>query len=280
MVYRLTICHLKVLQQLLQDGLAQFFIQADTIVIVTLVFFTSNVKLAALTVPIVLTALTLHRRHRREPVRRVRDRYVNRQRNNIIRHRTIVGHYRRANFATAQVTAAYSAGSGLIGQPVLLLIGGDMVIRHHLPVGVLVAFILYLGLFFQPIQQLVQLYSTYQQGQAAVTELRDLVATDPTIGESPAAYQLPPIEGSITFENMWLGYDPRRSRAQRWCRRSRSCSSARSASTWVRAAEGDQRADPGGDPRCRSGGARTWTSSPKPRWSRRWTPCCKGAPRS
>jgi ATP-binding cassette subfamily B protein len=225
---------IEVLQQFLQDGMAQFFIQAGTMVIVTAVLFSYNVRLAALTVLIVLPALTLlslwFRSASARNYLRVRDSlglvigdiaeslsgvrviaYFNRQRNNIIRHRTIVGHYRKANFAAARVTAAYTAGSdliGLIGQLSLLLIGGDMVIHHHLQVGVLVAFILYLGSFFQPIQQLVQLYNTYQQGQAAVTKLRDLLATDPAVGESPAAYQLPPIDGSITFQNVWFGYDP------------------------------------------------------------------------
>jgi len=225
---------IEVLQQLLQDGIAQFFIQAGTMVIVTAVLFTYNVRLALLTVIIVLPALTLlslwFRSASLRAYLRARDAlatvigdiaeslsgvrviaFYNRQRNNIIRHRTIVGHYRKANFATARVTAMYSAGSdlvGLVGQLSLVLIGGDMVLHHHLPIGVLVAFILYLGSFFQPIQQLVQLYNTYQQGQAAVTKLRELLATDPTVAESPTAYELPPTDGSITFEAVCFGYDP------------------------------------------------------------------------
>jgi ATP-binding cassette subfamily B protein len=225
---------IEVLQQLLQDGIAQFFIQGATMIIVTAVLFTYNVRLALLTVIIVVPALTvLTLWFRAESLRtylRSRDAlagvigdiaeslsgvrviaFYNRQRNNVIRHRTIVGHYRQANFAIARVTAAYTAGSdliGLSGQLALLLIGGDMVLHHHLQVGVLVAFILYLGSFFQPIQQLVQLYNTYQQGQAAVTKLRELLATDPAVAESPAAYELPPAEGSITFEAVSFGYDP------------------------------------------------------------------------
>jgi ATP-binding cassette, subfamily B, bacterial len=225
---------IEVLQQLLQDGIAQFFIQGATMIIVTAVLFSYNVRLALLTILIVVPALTLATLwFRAESLRtylRVRDglarvigdvaeslsgvrviAFYNRQRNNVIRHRTIVGHYRKANFATARVTAAYTAGSdliGLVGQLSLLLIGGDMVLHHHLPVGVLVAFILYLGSFFQPIQQLVQLYNTFQQGQAAVTKLRELLATDPTVAESPAAYDLPPAQGSITFEAVSFGYDP------------------------------------------------------------------------
>jgi ATP-binding cassette subfamily B protein len=225
---------IEVLQQLLQDGLAQFFIQGGTMIIVTVVLFTYNVKLAILTILIVLpalTALSLWFRHASlRSYLRVRDSlgavigdiaeslagvrviaYFNRQQNNIVRHRNIVGHYRKANFATARITAAYSAGSdliGLVGQLSLLLIGGTMVLHHHLPVGVLVAFILYLGSFFQPIQQIVQLYNTYQQGQAAVSKLRDLLATEPTVGESPRAYELPPIDGSVDFEDVWFGYVP------------------------------------------------------------------------
>jgi ATP-binding cassette, subfamily B, bacterial len=225
---------IEVLQQLLQDGLAQFFIQGGTMIIVTAVLFTYNVKLAIITILIVLPALSAaslwFRWASLHAYLRVRDSlalvigdvaeslsgvrviaYFNRQQNNIIRHRNIVGHYRKANFTTAKVTAAYSAGSdliGLIGQLSLLLIGGTMVLHRELPVGVLVAFILYLGSFFQPIQQLVQLYNTYQQGQAAVTKLRDLLGTDPTVSESPHARELPPISGSIDFEHVSFGYDP------------------------------------------------------------------------
>jgi ATP-binding cassette subfamily B protein len=225
---------IEVLQQLLQDGLAQFFIQGGTMIIVTVVLFTYNAELAVVTILIVLPALTLlslwFRSASLRAYLRARDRlalvigdiaeslagvrvisYFNRQQNNIVRHRNIVGHYRLANFAAARITALYSTGSdliGLVGQLSLLLIGGTMVLHHQLPVGVLVAFILYLGSFFQPIQQLVQLYNTYQQGQAAVTKLRDLLATDPTVGESPRAFDLPPIDGSVDFENVWFGYDP------------------------------------------------------------------------
>ena len=81
--------------------------------------------------------------------------------------------------------------------------------RHpELTIGELTAFILYLGSFFQPIQQLVQLYNTYQQGQAAVTKLRTLLDTQPAVHEKPDAYDLPPIEGAIGFEDVEFGYDP------------------------------------------------------------------------
>src|SRR5688500_6160003 len=97
---------------------------------------------------------------------------------------------------------------GILGQGAMLLIGGRMVLRGDLSVGELTAFILYINQFFLPIQQLVQLYNTYQQGQAAVNKLRDFVETDPAVLEAADAVDLPPIEGRIEFENVAFGYDP------------------------------------------------------------------------
>jgi ATP-binding cassette, subfamily B, bacterial len=225
---------IEVLQQLLQDGLAQFAIQGLTMVVVTAVLFSYNWQLALITVGVVMPALTAaslwFRSASERSYLRVRDTLAgvisdiaeslsgvrivasyNRQRNNVIHHRNVLGAYRAANYTTARITAAYSTGSdfiGLGGQLALLLIGGHMVLTHTLSVGQLTAFILYLGAFFQPIQQLVQLYNTYQQGQAAVTKLRILLQTDPTVLESENAYDLPSIEGEITLEDVSFGYNP------------------------------------------------------------------------
>jgi ATP-binding cassette subfamily B protein len=149
----------------------------------------------------------------------------NRQKNNVIHHRNVLGRYRDANFVTARVTAAYSSASdfiGLGGQLVILLIGGTMVLHSYhvgdglwvvnqnpaLTIGELTAFILYLSQLFAPIQQLVQLYSTYQQGQAAIIKLRQLFETNPTVLEAEDAIDLPAIEGDIVLENVEFGYDP------------------------------------------------------------------------
>ena len=95
------------------------------------------------------------------------------------------------------VNAVYGPGTqfiGVIGQAVLLAIGGEMVLHHKLSVGALIAFFLYLNRFFQPIQLLVQQYNSYQQGQASVTKLRILFQTDPTTPQEPDAEVLPPVE--------------------------------------------------------------------------------------
>jgi ATP-binding cassette subfamily B protein len=137
----------------------------------------------------------------------------NRQRQNVIHHRNVVGDYRDANNYTAHVSASYTTGTqllGVLGQAVLLAVGGEMVLHHSLSIGALVAFFLYLNRFFQPIQLLVQQYNTYQQGQASVNKLRDLVDTAPSVTEAADAVELPPINGEIAFEHLSFGYDPGR----------------------------------------------------------------------
>jgi ATP-binding cassette subfamily B protein len=222
------------LQQLLQDGLSQLAIQGLTMVVITVVLFTTNVELAAITVfliiPVLVVASIWFKRASERGYDRVRDGIANvladlseslhgvrivtahnRQRQNVIHHRNVVGAYRDANNYTAHVNAVYGPGTqmlGVLGQAALLAIGGEMVLHHTLSVGALFAFFLYLNRFFQPIQLLVQQYNTYQQGQSSVTKLRALLETKPTVTESRDAVELPPIDGEIVFDDVSFGYDP------------------------------------------------------------------------
>ena len=222
------------LQQLLQDGLAQFAIQGLTMIVITVILFTTNVSLAFITVLLVVPALVIMSLWFRVASERgydsVRDGIANvmadlseslhgvrvvtahnRQRFNILHHRNVVGEYRDANIYTAQINAVYGPGTqlvGWLGQAALLGIGGEMVVHHSLSPGALIAFFLYLNRFFAPIQLLVQQYNSFQQGQASVFKLRTLLSSEPTVSEAPDAVELPLIEGEIVFDNVSFGYDP------------------------------------------------------------------------
>ncbi len=230
------------LQQLFSDGIVQLVVQGLTLVVVSAVLFTMNVRLAAYTVGIVvpvLTVFTLWFRARSDVAfLNVRDRIAdvladlseslsgiriiaayNRQRHNIAKHRKVVGAHRDGNFTTARISAVYGPGTesvGSLAQALILFLGGAMIFKgfrtgnQTLSIGELAAFVLYVQSFFAPIQQLVSLYNTYQQGRAAVTKLREVFATEPSVPESETAYDLPPVEGAITFDNITFSYDPGR----------------------------------------------------------------------
>ena len=222
------------LQQLLQDGLAQFATQLLTMTAVGAILFVYDVKLALITLGVVVPALVLlsiwFRRVSDRGYLRVRDgiagvlsdlsetlqgiRVVaghNRQAQNTVHHRNVVGTYRAANDYTAQNAGIYGPSTefiGVIGQILVLLVGGFMVADGELSIGVLTAFVLYIGAFFQPIQQMVQTYDMYQSGKAAVVKLRELLQIRPSVPEAPDAHPLPPVSGDIVFDGVGFGYDP------------------------------------------------------------------------
>jgi ATP-binding cassette subfamily B protein len=220
--------------QLLQNGLPQLAVQAITLVVVTAILFAMDVRLALITVVAIvptLTVLTLWFRSASDRAyNRVRDGIAavladlqeslagvrtvtafNRRDYNIARHRGIVATYRAAEVSTATLAAIYQPATTAIGigaEALVLGVGGDMALRGELSIGTLVAFLLYVTSFFTPIQQLVQLYSTYQAGQAAIGKLGGLLATKPSVREEPDAVELPRIEGRVTLEGVGFSYEP------------------------------------------------------------------------
>jgi len=220
------------LQQLIQDGISQFALQGLTMIVITVILFLTNVTLAAWTVLMVvpiLVAFSIWYHHASEKgYLLARDRIANvladlseslygirvvtannRQRRNIRNHRHVVGAYRDANAYTGRVNAVYGPSTlmiGILGQAMLLGIGGHMVLHHQLGVPQLIVFFLYLNRFFAPIQLLVQQYTTLQQGRSSIIRLRELLEIAPSVDEVPDAVDLPTIEGRITFEHVDFGY--------------------------------------------------------------------------
>jgi ATP-binding cassette, subfamily B, bacterial len=224
------------LQQLVQDGISQFALQGLTMIVITVILFLTNVTLATWTVLLVVPLLFafsiwFHQASERGYLMS-RDRIANvladlseslygirvvtahnRQRRNIVNHRHVVGAYRDANLYTGRVSAIYGPATimiGILGQALLLGVGGHMVLRHQLSLGALFAFFLYLNRFFQPIQLLVQQYNSLQQGRSSIIRLRELLEIAPSVDEVEGAATLPTIEGRITFEHVSFGYDPAR----------------------------------------------------------------------
>jgi ATP-binding cassette subfamily B protein len=222
------------LQSLLQDGFAQFGIQALTMVVVTAVLIHYDLTLALITLALVvppLVVVSLWFRHAADKgYDRQRDAIAfmlgdlaeslngirvviahNRGERNIVDHREVVGAYQDTNTYTGRINAIYGPGTsviGLVAMAVMLLIGGRMVLRHELTIGELTAFVLYINSFFQPVQQLVQLYTQYQQARAAVGKIRGLLTTRPSVVEKPDAVRLPPVAGEIVLDDVSFGYLP------------------------------------------------------------------------
>jgi len=220
------------LQQFLQDGISSFGVQLVSMLTIIGILLYDDAALAALTIVAVLPLLIgltiwFHRASERGYLRS-RDGIANvlsdlseslygvrvvtatnRQRHNVVHHRNVVGEYRDANLYTGRANAIYGPTTvmiGILGQALLLGVGGTLALEGKISVGVLVAFVLYLGRFFQPIQLLVQQYNVLQQGRSSIIRLRELVETPPTVAEREGARELPPVEGAIEFSDVTFGY--------------------------------------------------------------------------
>jgi ATP-binding cassette subfamily B protein len=119
---------------------------------------------------------------------------------------------RAANMTTVRLNAAYFPAVEMLSGVALSLIvlyGGYQAIAGHVTVGTVVAFVATLSFLFEPIQQLSQLYTTYQSGMAALEKIFQLLDTRPTLEDRPNAPALGPIRGDVRFEDVSFAYRPR-----------------------------------------------------------------------
>ena len=116
---------------------------------------------------------------------------------------------RDVNMKTVYLNASYFPAVELlaaVGTAVILLYGGSQAISGALEVGVVVAFVGYLTRFFEPIQELSQLYTTYQQGMAALDKIFDLLDTPPDMVDAPGAIDPGTLRGEIELDGVWFSY--------------------------------------------------------------------------
>ena len=122
---------------------------------------------------------------------------------------TVNAAYRDANMQTVVQSGLYFPFVELmsaVGIVVVLWYGGTLVTGGAFQVGVLVAFIGYLSSFFDPIQQLSQLYNTFQSSMAAVQKIYAVLDTEPDLSDAPDARPLPDVRGRVEFAHVSFSY--------------------------------------------------------------------------
>lgn len=99
---------------------------------------------------------------------------------------------------------------GVIATAVVLWFGGRAVTAaagaEELTLGVVVAFLAYVTRFFQPIQELSQLYTTMQAAMAGGERVLELLDTPPAVQDPPDGATMPPIRGEIELRDVSFAY--------------------------------------------------------------------------
>lgn len=118
--------------------------------------------------------------------------------------------YFEANVEATRLAALFFPGVDVIGSIATALVvvaGGWLVLQDSLTAGTLVAFVLYVERFFQPIRELAQRYNVFQATMAASERIFNLLDTEPEIQDAPDAIPLPKIKGRVEFKHINFGYN-------------------------------------------------------------------------
>ena len=138
-----------------------------------------------------------------------------RENENLERYEGLHQVYTDRNYDVARIFHTYMPSLGLvsgIGTAIVLGYGGSLMMRHALAgghpmtAGDLTAFILYVGMFFGPIQTMGDLYNNVLSAGANAERIFQLLDTESQVVDRPGAQELPPIRGEVRFEKVKFRY--------------------------------------------------------------------------
>jgi ATP-binding cassette subfamily B multidrug efflux pump len=133
-----------------------------------------------------------------------------REEENLVRFQQLQGVYFDRFLVLARIFHIYMPFIGLVsglGTAIVLGYGGSLVMQREITVGELAAFILYLGMFFGPIQTMGDLYNSVLSAAASAERIFQLLDTEPQIKDRPDATGLAPVRGHIIFNQVCFRYD-------------------------------------------------------------------------
>ena len=125
----------------------------------------------------------------------------------------LAGRYAEANTKSFRLIAIFMPGVRLIGNLTIgavLLYGGYRVIEGQMTIGVLAAFLLYLRMFFEPMQEISQFYNMFQSASAALEKLSGVLEEEPTVRPAARPVPMPEVRGAFDFDDVSFSYVPER----------------------------------------------------------------------
>jgi ATP-binding cassette subfamily B protein/subfamily B ATP-binding cassette protein MsbA len=203
-----------------------------TLVAIVAAMLTMNLRLSLLTfavIPLMVLVTIAFRRRARENYRQVRAAisWVNsvlaeningvRVVQAFARQDTNLGNFRdmvndnnlKTNLRAARLASVFFPSIDLLGTlatAVVVWLGGAAVLGERITPGILVAFVLYIERFFNPIRDLSRRYDTFQSTMAGGERIINLLETPKEVEDPPQALELPTIRGEVVFNNVCYHY--------------------------------------------------------------------------
>ena len=125
----------------------------------------------------------------------------------------VADQYKNINERAFKLLAVFMPGVRLVGNittGVVLLYGGYLVLQGEMTLGTLTAFLLYLRIFFEPMQEISQFFNTFQSAAAALEKIAGVLAEQPGIRDPAKPVELSKVKGDIDFHDVDFSYVPGR----------------------------------------------------------------------
>ena len=125
----------------------------------------------------------------------------------------IADQYREINEKTFRLLAIFMPGVKLVGNITtggVLLYGGFRVLHGEMTIGTLAAFLLYLRMFFEPMQEISQFFNTFQSASSALEKLAGVLGERPGIKDPARPVALETVRGEVAFDDVGFAYVPDR----------------------------------------------------------------------
>ena len=221
------------LQTLLTQDILNLIADVVTMAVIAMVMFSMNVKLALITltvVPVLTLAIVIWQNYARRTFIRVRQAIAEvndnlqesisgvRVTQSLSREGVNLGKFDNVNKAhlDANVDAARAQAFMMPTVQILtdssyvlvLIFGGFQVLAGTMSIGVIIAFLLYIQRFFDPVREVTMLYTDLQRAMASAHRIFELIDVVPEIIDNPGATELPPIKGEVKFNKVKFGYVP------------------------------------------------------------------------
>jgi len=219
------------IDQLVTDGVTSLVQNTLTLLGTAILLFVLDWRLALATltvIPLMSVATAIFRVRSARAYRAVRERLglvtatlaediagmrvvqaFTREQANIRNFRRVSERYRDSNMETVVLNGLYFPFVDLLSTVALAVVlgyGGHLYFQGQVTIGTLFAFMLYVQNFFDPVQQLSQLYNTFLSATAALDKIMDVMDEEPEVLDRAGAVDLPHVEGHVRFESVRFGY--------------------------------------------------------------------------
>jgi len=219
------------IDQLVTDGVSSLVQNSLTLVGTAILLFILDWRLALATlavIPLMSIATVIFRVRSTRAYRAVRERLglvtatlaediagmrevqaFTREDANTRNFKAVSERYRDSNMETVVLNGLYFPFVDLLSSIALAVVlgyGGHLYFNGDVTLGTLFAFMLYVQNFFDPVQQLSQLYNTFLSATAALDKIMDVMDEEPEVLDRDGAEPLPKVEGHVQFEGVRFGY--------------------------------------------------------------------------